>query len=200
MTSTDLIKQPSGYFQHESAIVDSGAQIGRDTRIWHWVHVCSGAEIGAESSLGQGVFVGNRCKVQNNVSLYDGVVLEDDVFCGPSMVFTNVVNPRSQFVRKEELKTTLVKRGASLGANCTIVCGVILGEFSFAAAGAVVTANVKPYSLVAGVPAKQIGWMSRFGERIPLPLAGQGQWTCPHTGDRYVLSEGDLHCALVREE
>lgn len=179
---------------HPSAIVDDGAQIGESCRIWHWVHVCSGARIGQNVSLGQNVFVGNKvvigdnCKIQNNVSVYDNVTLEDGVFCGPSMVFTNVYNPRSLIERKNEYRHTLVKKGATLGANCTIVCGATIGEFSFVGAGAVINKDVKPYALMVGVPARQIGWMSEFGEQIPLPLEGQGQYQCAHTGQSYVLS------------
>ena len=181
------------YFKHETAIVDDGAEIGEGSKVWHWAHICAGAKVGAGSVFGQNVFVGNRvtigknCKVQNNVSIYDNVHLEDDVFCGPSMVFTNVVNPRSQFVRKDEYLDTLVKRGSTIGANATVVCGVTLGEYSFVAAGAVVTKDVKAFALVAGVPAKQIGWMSRFGERVDLPITGEGQWRCEKTGDQYRL-------------
>ena len=187
------------YSKHDTSIVDDGAQIGVGTRIWHWVHVSAGAKIGDKCSLGQNVFVGNNvtignnCKIQNNVSIYDNVFLEDDVFCGPSMVFTNVYNPRSQFVRKDEYRSTYIKKGVTIGANATIVCGITLGEFCFVAAGAVVNKDVKPFALVAGVPAKQIGWMSRFGERINLPIKGLGQWTCPHTNDVYkITSEGIL--------
>jgi UDP-2-acetamido-3-amino-2,3-dideoxy-glucuronate N-acetyltransferase len=157
---------------HPTAIVDEGAQIGDGSRIWHWVHISGGAKIGRDCSFGQNVFVGNRvvignnCKIQNNVSVYDNVTLEDDVFCGPSMVFTNVYNPRSAVIRKEEYRNTLVKRGVTLGANSTVVCGTTLGEYAFVAAGAVINRNVKPYALMAGVPAKQIGWMSQFGERL----------------------------------
>jgi UDP-2-acetamido-3-amino-2,3-dideoxy-glucuronate N-acetyltransferase len=178
---------------HETAIVDAGAQIGQGTRIWHWVHVCAGARIGQGCSLGQNVFVGNRVtignnvKIQNNVSVYDNVILEDDVFCGPSMVFTNVYNPRSAVSRKDEYRDTVVRRGATLGANCTIVCGVTLGEYAFIAAGAVITRDVKPYALMAGVPARPIGWMSQHGERLDLPLTGQGSARCPHTGITYIL-------------
>lgn len=178
---------------HESAIIDNGAQIGEGSRIWHFVHVCGGARIGNGVSLGQGVFVGNRvvigdkCKIQNNVSVYDGVTLEDGVFCGPSMVFTNVYNPRALVERKDEYRTTLVKTGAALGANSTIVCGVTVGAFAFVAAGAVVTSNVPDFALIAGVPGRQIGWMSAYGDRIDLPLSGTGEVTCPNTGDTYRL-------------
>ncbi|WP_297812623.1 acyltransferase [uncultured Methylophaga sp.] len=186
------------YYQHETAIVDEGAQIGDDSRVWHWVHVCSGAKIGRGVSLGQNVFVGNKvtigdsCKIQNNVSVYDNVHLEEGVFCGPSMVFTNVHNPRSLIERKDEYRDTLVKKGATLGANCTIVCGTTIGEFAFVGAGAVITKDVKPYALMVGVPAKQIGWMSEYGEQLDLPLSGEAETTCPHTGENYQLSDGNL--------
>ncbi len=179
---------------HPTAIIDEGAQIGEATRVWHWVHVCSGARIGDGVSLGQNVFVGNnvvigaRCKIQNGVSVYDNVTLEEGVFCGPSMVFTNVYNPRSLVSRKNEYRDTLVKRGATLGANCTIVCGVTIGEHAFIGAGSVVNKDVKPYALMVGVPARQIGWMSEFGERIPLPVNGRGHYACPHTGQCYELA------------
>jgi UDP-2-acetamido-3-amino-2,3-dideoxy-glucuronate N-acetyltransferase len=179
---------------HPSAIVDDGAQIGEGSRVWHWVHVCSGARLGQNVSLGQNVFIGNKvsigdnCKIQNNVSVYDNVTLEEGVFCGPSMVFTNVYNPRSLIERKSEYRHTLVKKGATLGANCTVVCGTTIGEFAFVGAGAVINKDVKPYALMVGVPAKQIGWMSEFGEQIPLPVEGQGQYRCPHTGQSYVLT------------
>jgi len=181
---------------HPTAIVDPGARIGEDCRIWHWVHVSGGAVIGNRCSLGQNVYVGNRvvignnCKIQNNVSVYDAVTLADDVFCGPSMVFTNVYNPRSAVVRKDEYRDTLVKRGATLGANCTVVCGVTIGEFAFVAAGAVITRHVSPYALMAGVPARQIGWMSAHGERLDLPLTGDGVAVCPGSGVRYRLAGG----------
>lgn len=179
---------------HPTAIVDDGAQIGEETRIWHWVHVCAGARIGTGVSLGQNVFVGNkvaigdRCKIQNNVSVYDNVTLEEGVFCGPSMVFTNVYNPRSLIERKSEYRETLVKRGATLGANCTIICGVTIGEYAFVGAGSVVNKDVPAYALMVGVPARQIGWMSEYGEQIPLPVKGKGQYQCPHTGQRYELA------------
>ncbi|PMC15701.1 N-acetyltransferase [Oligella urethralis] len=186
------------FYQHESAIVDDGAQIGEGSRVWHFVHVCGGAKIGRGVSLGQNVFVGKKvsigdyCKIQNNVSVYDNVTLEEGVFCGPSMVFTNVYNPRSLIERKDEYRDTLVKKGATLGANCTIVCGVTIGEYAFVGAGAVVNKDVKPYALMVGVPAKQIGWMSEFGEQLDLPLVGDGEALCSHTGAKYILSDGSL--------
>jgi UDP-2-acetamido-3-amino-2,3-dideoxy-glucuronate N-acetyltransferase len=182
------------YTAHETAIIDDGAAIGPGTRIWHWTHVCAGAVIGRDCSLGQNVFVGNhvrigdKVKIQNNVSVYDNVTLEDDVFCGPSVVFTNVHNPRSQFPRKDQYRDTLVRRGATLGANCTIVCGIEIGEYAFVGAGAVVTGNVPAFALMLGVPARQTGWMSRYGERLDLPLSGDGQAHCEKTGDRYLLA------------
>ncbi len=182
------------YTVHPSAIVDEGAQIGEGSRVWHFVHVCGGAKIGKGVSLGQNVFVGNKvtigdkCKIQNNVSVYDNVTLEEGVFCGPSMVFTNVYNPRSLIERKNEYLDTLVKKGATLGANCTIVCGATVGEYAFVGAGAVINKDVKPYALMVGVPARQIGWMSEFGEQLDLPLDGHAQTACQHTGDLYILS------------
>lgn len=187
------------YYQHESAIVDEGAQIGQDSRVWHFVHVCAGARIGQGVSLGQNVFVGNRvvigdhCKVQNNVSVYDNVTLEEGVFCGPSMVFTNVYNPRSLIERKDQYRDTLVKRGATLGANCTIVCGATIGRHAFVGAGAVVNRDVPDYALMVGVPARQIGWMSEFGEQLALPIEGEGQVRCQHTNALYVLKGKQLH-------
>jgi UDP-2-acetamido-3-amino-2,3-dideoxy-glucuronate N-acetyltransferase len=186
------------YYQHSSAIVDDGAQIGEGSRVWHFVHVCGGARIGKGVSLGQNVFVGNKvvigdkCKVQNNVSVYDNVTLEEGVFCGPSMVFTNVYNPRSLIERKDQYRNTLVKKGATLGANCTIVCGVTIGEYAFIGAGAVVNKDVPAYALMVGVPARQIGWMSEFGEQLELPVRGEGEVACPHTVARYVLNGNTL--------
>ena len=185
-------------FIHETAIVDDGATIGDDSRIWHWVHVCGGAVIGSRCSLGQNVFVGNRVvigdnvKIQNNVSVYDNVTLEDDVFCGPSMVFTNVYNPRSAVVRKDEYRDTLVRRGATLGANCTLVCGVTVGRNAFVGAGAVVNRDVPDHALVVGVPARQVGWMSAHGAQLDLPIDGDGSCTCADTGDEYLLEAGVL--------
>ena len=186
---------------HATAIVDEGAHIGDGTRVWHWVHVSSGARIGQRCSLGQGVYVGsdvvigNNVKIQNNVSVYDAVTLEDDVFCGPSMVFTNVYNPRSAVTRKDEYRKTLVRRGATLGANCTIVCGTTIGEYAFVGAGAVVNQDVPSFALMVGVPARQLGWMSRFGERLALPAHGDGVAVCPHTQERYLVKDG--RCVLT---
>ena len=186
---------------HPTAIVDTGAEIGDGTCIWHWVHVCAGAKIGANCSLGQNVFIGNKVaignnvKIQNNVSVYDNVTLENDVFCGPSMVFTNVYNPRSAVSRKNEYRNTLVQQGATLGANCTIVCGVNIGEYAFIGAGAVVNKDVPAYALMVGVPAKQIGWMSRHGAKLDLPLTGNVEANCPETGERYKLTAGN--CAYI---
>ncbi len=182
------------YTAHPSAIIDEGAQIGDGTRIWHWVHVSAQARIGERCSLGQNVYVGNdvvighNVKIQNNVSVYDAVTLEDDVFCGPSMVFTNVYNPRAAVTRKDEYRRTLVRQGATLGANCTIVCGNTVGAYAFVGAGAVVNKDVPAYALMVGVPARQIGWMSEFGEQLDLPLQGQGEALCQHTGARYMLA------------
>jgi len=188
------------YNADSTAIIDEGARIGDGTRIWHWVHVCGGARIGRNCSLGQNVFVanavtiGDNVRIQNNVSVYDAVTLEDDVFCGPSMVFTNVINPRSVVARKDEYRPTLVRAGASLGANCTIVCGTTIGRCAFVGAGAVVTSDVPDFALVVGVPARQVGWMSRHGERLDLPLHGDGVAACPATGERYRLHKG--RCSL----
>lgn len=184
------------YYQHETAVVDEGAEIGPGSSIWHFVHVCGGAKIGRAVSLGQNVFVGNRvvigdrCKIQNNVSVYDNVYLDDEVFCGPSMVFTNVYNPRSGIERKDQYRDTRIKKGATLGANCTIICGVNVGQYAFVGAGAVVNQAVPDYALVVGVPAVQIGWMSEFGEQLEMPLNGNADATCNASGDHYRLVDG----------
>jgi UDP-2-acetamido-3-amino-2,3-dideoxy-glucuronate N-acetyltransferase len=181
----------AGYRAHESAIVDAGASIGDGTTLWHWTHVCAGAVIGQNCSFGQNVFVGNQVvignnvRVQNNVSIYDGVTLEDDVFCGPSMVFTNVVNPRAHVSRKHEYRPTLVRRGATIGANATIVCGCTIGEYAFVGACAVVTTDVAPYALMLGVPARRTGWMCQCGERLK---SATGVQQCPSCGSRYELT------------
>lgn len=180
------------YYAHETAIVDPGARIGEGSKIWHFCHVMGTAETGKNCVLGQNVFLGNRAKlgnnvkVQNNVSIYEGVICEDDVFLGPSMVFTNVINPRSDVNRKDEFKTTLVKKGATIGANATIVCGTTLGEYCFIGAGAVVTKDVKPYALMTGVPARQKGWVSRTGNVLKEDLV------CPETGEKYEIVNGFL--------
>ncbi len=187
------------FMKHETAIIDDGAVIGKGSRIWHWSHICGGAQIGQGVSLGQNVFVGNKvtigdkCKIQNNVSVYDNVHLECEVFCGPSMVFTNVYNPRSGIERKDEFRDTIVERGATLGANCTIVCGVTIGKYAFIGAGAVINMDVKPYALMVGVPAKQIGWMSEYGEQLDLPLTGNGEVKCHHTGAIYQLVDSNIN-------
>ncbi len=189
------------YTVHPTAIVDPGARIGEGTQIWHWTHVCAGAVIGMHCSLGQNVYIanrvqiGNQVKIQNHVSVFDEVTLEDDVFCGPGMVFTNVYNPRSAVSRKNEYRPTLVRRGATLGANCTIVCGVVVGAYAFVAAGAVVNRDVPDYALVAGIPARQIGWMSTFGEQLNLPLTGSAETVCAHTGERYILRDNRVTVA-----
>jgi UDP-2-acetamido-3-amino-2,3-dideoxy-glucuronate N-acetyltransferase len=183
---------------HPSSIVDEGARLGDGCRVWHFTHICAGARIGRDCSFGQGVYVGNdvsignNVKVQNHVSVYDAVTLEDDVFCGPSMVFTNVYNPRSAIPRKAEYRRTLVREGATLGANCTVVCGVTIGRHAFVAAGAVVRRDVPDHAVVAGVPARLIGWMSRHGERLELPLQGEGEALCPATGERYRLRHNEV--------
>ncbi|BDI03045.1 N-acetyltransferase [Sphaerotilus microaerophilus] len=178
---------------HDTAIIDEGARIGAGTKVWHFSHVCGGAQIGDGCSLGQNVFVGNdvvighRAKIQNNVSIYDAVRLEDDVFCGPSMVFTNVYNPRAAVARKTEYKPTVIRQGATLGANCTIVCGSTVGRYAFIGAGSVVNRDVPDYALMVGVPARRIGWMSEHGERLELPARGEGVAACPVTGQKYRL-------------
>ena len=186
------------YWAHETAIVEEGAKIGADSKVWQWVHICGGAQVGKSVTLGQNVFVGNeviigdQCKIQNNVSVYDNVTLEDGVFCGPSVVFTNVNNPRSLIERKNEYQNTLIKKGATLGANCTILCGVIIREFAFVGAGALINKDVPAYALVVGVPAKQIGWMSEYGEKLDLPLSGNANTTCENTGQKYQLKDGQV--------
>ena len=186
-----------------SAIIDKGATIGANTKIWHWVHICSGAKVGKDCSFGQNVFISNKVKigdnvkVQNNVSIYDEVTLESNVFCGPSVVFTNVKNPRSKIRRKKEYKKTLVMQGASLGANCTIICGISIGKHAFVAAGAVVTKDVKSYALVKGIPARQVGWISEFGDKIPLPLEGGGSWTCQKMNIKYSLKQSEIFAEKI---
>lgn len=170
--------------------------MGEGCRVWHFVHISAQARIGAGCSFGQNVFVGNdvsigdNVKVQNNVSIYDAVTLEDDVFCGPSMVFTNVYNPRSAVIRKAEYRRTVVKKGATLGANCTLICGITIGEYAFIGAGAVVNKSLPAYALAVGVPARQIGWMSRFGRQLDLPLQGNARACCDETGEIYLLRDG----------
>lgn len=183
---------------HHTAEIDEGSIIGDGTKIWHWSHVSYLAKIGKDCSLGQNtyigsnVIIGDNCKIQNNVSIYEGVIMEDNVFCGPSMVFTNVINPRSQINRKKEFKKTFVKKGATFGANCTIVCGITIGKYSLIGAGALVNKDVIPYSLVVGVPAKQIGWVSELGENLALPLEGNGIAMCKKTKIEYKLINGNL--------
>jgi len=185
------------FYKHETAIIDDGATIGDETKVWHWTHICAGAEIGTKCVFGQNVFVANdvrigeNVKVQNNVSIYDAVTIEDNVFCGPSMVFTNVYNPRSSITRKDQYLKTLVKEGATIGANSTVVCGVEIGRYSFIGAGALVNMDVPDFALMVGVPAKQIGWMSIFGERLDLPLVGKEDLICEKTNTHYFL-DGDV--------
>ena len=182
-------------FIHETSFIDDDVKIGIGTKIWYFSHVLNGCEIGENCSLGQNVVVGpnvnigNHVKIQNNVSVYEGVTLEDGVFCGPSCVFTNVHNPRSKIVRKNEYRKTLVQKGVTLGANCTIVCGVTLGKFSFIGAGAVISKDVPNYALMVGVPAKQVGWMSEYGEKLDLPLKGNAETICKHTNQKYKLKD-----------
>lgn len=186
---------------HETAVIDPGAELGEGTRVWHFSHVSAGARIGERCSLGQnvyvasGVVIGRGVKIQNNVSVYEGVTLEDDVFCGPSVVFTNVANPRAAIARKSAYQETWVRRGATLGANATVVCGTTIGQYAFVGAGAVVTRDVADFALVVGVPARHVGWVSRAGERLALDLEGDGAASCPRSGERYVLQQGC--CVLV---
>lgn len=182
------------YFAHDTSVIDDGCKIGRETKIWHFTHIMTGCEIGENCNIGQnvvispGVVLGGNVKVQNNVSVYTGVICEDDVFLGPSMVFTNIMNPRSAVVRKDQYLTTVVEKGATIGANATIICGIRLGRFSFIGAGAVVTKDVKPYALVIGNPAKQSGWMSELGHKLYFNVDGIA--VCPENGDKYKLSNG----------
>lgn len=185
---------------HESAIIDIGARVGSGTRVWHWTHICSGAKIGKYCSLGQNVFIGNEViigdnvKIQNNVSIYDAVIIEDDVFCGPSMVFTNVHNPRSAISRKNEYRRTLVKKGATIGANATIICGIEIGEYSFIGAGAVVSKDVPSYALMVGVPAKQIAWVDQIGIRLHFPVRGGEKQTEISNGVEYIFDGASVTC------
>jgi UDP-2-acetamido-3-amino-2,3-dideoxy-glucuronate N-acetyltransferase len=188
------------FFAHETAVIDDGCHIGKGTKIWHFSHIMPNSTLGQKCNIGQNVVVspdvilGNHVKVQNNVSIYTGVICEDEVFLGPSMVFTNVINPRSAVVRREEYQRTLVKKGATIGANATIICGITLGEYSFIGAGAVVTKDVKPYSLVVGNPAKHVGWMSEYGHR--LHFDDDGIAVCPESKERYLFKNG----AVIKEE
>jgi len=193
------------YFVHESSYVDAGANVGSGTKIWHFSHVLAGAVIGARCSFGQncsiagGTRIGDNVKVQNNVSIYEGTVIEDDVFLGPSCVLTNVTNPRSQVVRRSLYETTRIRRGATIGANATVVCGVTIGQYAFVGAGAVVVKDVADYALVVGVPARFAGWMSRHGHRLPRP-DGEGLMRCPETGLRYRESEAGVVRCLDLDE
>jgi len=185
-------------FIHDTSFVDDNVTIGQGTKIWHFSHILQDCKIGKDCSLGQNVVVGprvtigNKVKIQNNVSVYEGVTLEDGVFCGPSCVFTNVHNPRSEIVRKNEYKKTLIKRGVTLGANCTIICGATIGAFAFIGAGAVISKDVPSYALMVGVPAKQIGWMSEYGEKLDLPLNGNAKTKCKHTKQQYQLKGNEV--------
>lgn len=184
------------YFAHETAVVDDGCTIGKGTKIWHFSHIMTGSEIGENCNIGQnvvispGVKLGRNVKVQNNVSIYTGVTCEDDVFLGPSMVFTNVINPRSEVIRKDRYLTTIVEKGASIGANSTIICGNKIGTYSFIGAGAVVTKDVKPYSLVVGNPARHTGWISEYGHKLIFDNTGKA--TCPESGERYKIEDGKI--------
>ena len=186
------------YYVHPSAIIEEGAIIGNDSKIWHFVHVRKGAKVGSNVSLGKGVYVASKAiigdfgKIQNNVSLYDNVILENDVFCGPSVVFTNVLNPRAKISRKDEYRSTLIQKGATLGANSTIICGITIGKYSFIGAGAVVSKNVKDFALVVGVPAIQVGWMTEQGDKIDLPIKGNAKFICPKTNKTYILRDTTL--------
>jgi len=195
--------QKENLYIHESSVIDPGARIGQGTKIWHFCHIGAETVIGEGCSLGQNVYVGkakigSRVKIQNNVSIYDGIEIQDDVFCGPSVVFTNVTNPRAAISRRHEYKKTLIQAGATLGANATILCGIVLGKYCFIAAGATVTKNVKAFALMQGIPARQTGWMSIYGEKIPLPLSGKGTYECPHTGHRYCLKQTKMSAEKIK--
>lgn len=185
-------------FVHDSSYIDDEVLIGEGTKIWHFSHILKNSNIGKDCSFGQNVVVGpnvvigNKVKIQNNVSVYEGVTLEDGVFCGPSCVFTNVNNPRSEINRKNQFRKTIVKRGVTLGANCTIICGVTIGTFAFIGAGSVIKKNVLPYALMVGVPAKQIGWMSEYGEKLDLPIAGNAEAVCGRTNQKYQLKNNKV--------
>jgi UDP-2-acetamido-3-amino-2,3-dideoxy-glucuronate N-acetyltransferase len=184
------------YFAHETAVIDEGCKIGKGTKIWHFSHIMTGSEIGEKCNIGQnvvvspGVKLGRNVKVQNNVSVYSGVICDDDVFLGPSMVFTNIINPRSEIIRKDSYETTIVEKGASVGANSTIICGTIIGRYAFIGAGAVVTKDVKPYALVMGNPARQTGWMSEYGHKLNFDKKGYA--VCPESEERYRLENGNV--------
>ncbi len=190
--------EEKNFFVHDSAVIDNRVTVGEGTKIWHFSHVLTGSNLGRKCTIGQNVSIGpdvtigNNCKIQNNVSVYEGVTLEDNVFCGPSMVFTNVYNPRCEFPRRNSLRKTLVKKGATLGANCTIVCGITIGQYAFIGAGAVVTDDMPDFALVVGNSGRQVGWMSRYGEQLPLLLEGDGEYECPHTGEKYEFRNGKL--------
>lgn len=183
---------------HETSIVDNNVNIGNNTKIWQWCHISENVIIGESCNIGQNVFIdknvniGKNAKIQNNVSIFKEVNIGDNVFCGPSVVFTNVINPRSEFEKKDQFKKTFIENGVTLGANSTIICGITINEYAFVGAGSLVNRNVQKFSLVVGNPAKHIGWYSRYGEKIPLPLNGKGKWLCSKTNDIYVLNENKI--------
>ena len=197
------MKKENLFYAHETAIIDPGADIGQGTKIWHFSHVMKGAQIGNNVSLGQNIFVGssavigNNCKIQNNVSIYDQVFLKDNVFCGPSVVLTNVYNPRSEINRKNEYKKTIVMNGVTIGANATIVCGVKIGKYAFIGAGSLINKDVKDYALVVGNPGKQIGWMSEYGEKLNLPISGDGEFICEKSGKKYILKNNEINVSKI---
>lgn len=186
------------YFKHESAFVDEGATVGKGTKIWHFSHISSTAIIGSNVVIGQNVFVagnvsiGNNCRIQNNVSIFEGVELDENVFCGPSMVFTNVKNPRAEINKKNQFQKTLIGKGVTLGANCTIVCGVKIGKYAFIGAGALITKNVNDFALFVGNPGRQTGWVGKYGEKLNVPLDGHKETKCINTGEKYILSGNQL--------